>query len=276
MRCRAGSGCQRTLSVTATILTQVTLSYDSNGDGPALVLLHSSVCDRGMWDPQVPTLYDAGYQVVRCDFRGFGDSPVANQPYSDAADVCDLLDYLNLECAALIGSSHGGEVALEVAAQRPRQVPALVLLCSAIPGHVPGPELRAFTERKTALLAANDISGAVDLSITTWLGSDASAEVSENVRRMQRRAFEMQTSARFDSVSEPVELTRITASCLTISGAHDLLDFREIAADMPKRIAGARHLELPWASHFPSLERPAAVMDLLRDFLNEEYPTRRN
>ncbi|WP_289626176.1 alpha/beta fold hydrolase [Streptomyces sp. RS2] len=253
------------------MLAWVTLSYDSNGEGPTLVLLHSSVCDRGMWDPQV-TLHDAGYRVVRCDFRGFGDSPVANQPYSDASDVCDLLDYLKLERVALIGSSHGGEVALEVAARRPRQVSALALLCSAMPGHVPGPELKAFTERKTALLAANDISGAVDLSITTWLGPDASQETSEHVRRMQRHAFEMQALGKFASVSEPVDITRITASCLAISGAHDLLDFREIAAGMPDRIAGARHLELPWASHFPSLERPAAVTELLKDFLSEEFP----
>ncbi|MET9064505.1 alpha/beta fold hydrolase [Streptosporangium sandarakinum] len=48
----------------------MTLSYDMAGDGPALVLLHSGVCDRRMWDPQWPALLDAGYQVVRCDFRG--------------------------------------------------------------------------------------------------------------------------------------------------------------------------------------------------------------
>ena len=44
------------------------LSYDEAGTGPALVLLHSMVCDRRMWDPQWPVLVDAGYRVVRCDF----------------------------------------------------------------------------------------------------------------------------------------------------------------------------------------------------------------
>ncbi|MFE0875975.1 alpha/beta fold hydrolase [Streptomyces smyrnaeus] len=226
-----------------------------------------------MWDPQVSTLHHAGYQVVRCDFRGFGDSPVSDQPYSDAADVCGLLDHLGLDHVALIGSSHGGEVALEVAAQRPETVSALMLLCPAMPGHVPGPALRAFTERKAALLAANDISGAVDLSIATWLGSDASPSMRKKVRRMQRHAFEVQSSAEFTSVSEPVDLARVTASCLAVSGAHDLVDFREIAAGMPERIAGARHLQLPWASHFPSLERPTVVTELVKDFLSDEFPT---
>ena len=36
------------------------LSYDEAGTGPALVLLHSMVCDRRMWDPQWPVLVDAG------------------------------------------------------------------------------------------------------------------------------------------------------------------------------------------------------------------------
>jgi len=115
-----------------------------------MCLLHSSVCDRRMWDPQWPVLAAAGYRVVRCDFRGFGDSPVADRPYGDAGDVMDLLDHLGIERAALVGSSYGGQVALDVAATRPDAVTALVLLCSALPGHPPGPALRSFAEREEA------------------------------------------------------------------------------------------------------------------------------
>lgn len=38
----------------------MTLSHDVAGDGPVLVLLHSGVCDRRMWDAQWPALIDAG------------------------------------------------------------------------------------------------------------------------------------------------------------------------------------------------------------------------
>ena len=62
----------------------MTLSHDVAGEGPAVVLLHSGVCDRRMWEPQWRPLVEAGYRVVRCDFRGFGDSPVADRPYSEA------------------------------------------------------------------------------------------------------------------------------------------------------------------------------------------------
>lgn len=248
-----------------------TLAHDMTGDGPAVVLLHSSVCDRRMWDPQWPVLADAGYRVVRCDFRGYGGSPVADRPYSDAADVADLLAHLGVESAALIGASSGGAVALELATTRPDTVTGLALLCSGMPGHVPGAALRSFDEREEALFEAGDIAGAVELNVETWLGPEADDETRERVRRMQGHAFEVQAAAEEDFAPSAarVDLSRITAPCLVVSGAHDLPDFREIAATLARRVPGARHLELPWAGHLPSLERPAPTTALLTDFLGE-------
>ncbi|MGW2330422.1 alpha/beta fold hydrolase [Streptomyces sp. NPDC001700] len=256
-----------------TLSHDVSGSHDESGPGPALVLLHSSVCDRRMWAPQWPVLVAAGYRVVRCDFRGFGDSPVADRPYGDAADVLDLLDHLGIERAALVGSSYGGKVALEVAATRPDAVTALALLCSALPGHVPGPALRSFAEREDTLFDAGDLAAAVELNVATWLGPEAGEETREQVRRMQRHAFEAQLTAEFDPTEGKFDLSRIAAPCLAVSGAHDLPDFREIAAHLAARIPAARHLELPWAGHLPSLERPNAVTDLLTRFLHETAPT---
>lgn len=71
----------------------MTLAYEVSGTGPTLLLLHSSVCGRRMWDPQWAPPADAGHRVVRCDFRGFGDSPAGGRPYSGAGDVLDLLDH---------------------------------------------------------------------------------------------------------------------------------------------------------------------------------------
>src|SRR3954451_3391373 len=82
---------------------QMTLSHDAAGDGPALVLLHSGVCDRRMWDAQWPALIDAGYRLVRCDLRGFGETPAPDRPYSDAEDVLAVLNSLGIVQAALVG-----------------------------------------------------------------------------------------------------------------------------------------------------------------------------
>ncbi|MEU0370827.1 alpha/beta hydrolase [Streptomyces sp. NPDC006283] len=269
----------------------MTLTYDQAGQGPDVVLLHSTVCDRRMWDAHWQALVETGHRVLRCDFRGFGDTPAKTGPYDDADDVLELLDTLGVERATLIGASYGGEIALEIAARSPQRVGGLLLLCPGRPGHRPGPQLLAFGEREDELFEAGDIEGAVELNVSTWLGPEADETALGAVRRMQRHAFEVQLAAEraaeaaagdaagadgeAEAQSSPrtVDLSRIEAPCLVVSGAHDLEDFRQIAAALPAELPGARHLELPWAGHLPGLERPADITDLMTAFL-AEHPAR--
>lgn len=253
---------------------RMTLSHDVAGDGPVLVLLHSGVCDRRMWDAQWSALIDAGYRLVRCDLRGFGETPAPDRPHSDAEDVLALLNSLGIGQATLVGSSYGGHVAVEIAARWPDRVNALALLCSALPGQEPSAELDALGEREEALLEAGDIAGATELMVDTWLGPHADETAREAVRRMQRHAFEVQVSAaeEFEPTEAEFDLVAIQAPCLAVSGAHDLADFRQIAARLPDLVPNAEHVELPWAGHLPSLERPSAVTELLIGFLRERVP----
>ncbi|BCJ48659.1 3-oxoadipate enol-lactonase [Actinoplanes sp. NBRC 14428] len=247
----------------------MTIAYDVTGDGAAVLLLHSTACDRRMWDPQVPVLADAGHLVVRCDLPGFGDTPMPVRPYDEPRDVLDLLDLLAVEEAAVVGSSGGGRIALEVAARWPDRVAALALLCTAMAGHEPGAELRAYGDREDALLAAGDVAGATELNVKTWLGPYADDAARAKLRLMQRHAFEVQLAAADEppALEVDADLTRITARSLLVSGAHDFADFREIAAHLAGFLPRARHVELDWAGHLPSLERPDVVNDLLLDFL---------
>ncbi|MFF2848701.1 alpha/beta fold hydrolase [Streptomyces sp. NPDC058001] len=253
----------------------MTLSHDVAGDGPALVLLHSGVCDRRMWDAQWLPLIDAGYRLVRCDLRGFGETPAPDRPHNDAEDVLTLLNTVGITQAALVGSSFGGHVALEIAARWPDRVSALALICSALPGHEPSAELNALGDREEALIETGDIAGATELMVETWLGPEADETAREAVRRMQRHAFEVQIAAAeaFEPIEAEIDLAAILAPCLAVSGAHDLADFRQIAAQLPDLLANADHVELPWAGHLPNLERPSAVTDLLIDFLKDTVPT---
>ncbi|MFD5425013.1 alpha/beta fold hydrolase [Streptomyces sp. NPDC127084] len=266
----------------------MTLMHDVTGHGPAVVLLHSSVCDRRMWDAQWKVLAESGHQVVRCDFRGFGETPAEEaRPYEDSDDVLALLDDLGIKRATLIGASHGGQVAVEFAARHPERVNALVLLCAGLPGYEPGPALRDFGGRENALLEADDLDGAVELNVSTWLGPEADEPVRERVRAMQRHAFEVQLAAYYAAqaaaeaatAEEPVEtaeaapeppfdLAAIQARTLVVTAAHDVDDFRTMGALLADGIPGADRVELPWAGHLPSLERPDEVTALLTGFLS--------
>ncbi|MET9954578.1 alpha/beta hydrolase [Streptomyces sp. NPDC006339] len=251
----------------------MTLAHDVAGDGASTVLLlHSGVCDRRMWEGQFQALAEAGHRVVRCDLRGFGDTPV-DGPHVHADDVAALLDGLGAERAALVGSSFGGGVALEFAARHPGRATALALLCADAPVDLePGEELRAFGRREDELLEAGDLDAAVDLNVDLWLGPEADAEARELVRRMQRRAFELQLAAPEEFGPEPAgvaeaDLARIDVPVLAVSGDHDVPVFREVAARLAALLPDARHLALDWAGHLPALERPEETARLLAGFL---------
>ncbi|WP_329380370.1 alpha/beta hydrolase [Streptomyces sp. NBC_01351] len=247
------------------------LSHDVDGpeNGPAVVLLHSSVCDRRMWEPQWRPLAEAGFRVIRADFRTCGDSPAAEAPYSDDGDVRDVLDHLGVQRAALVGSSYGGRVALRLAALHPERVTSLLLLCAGRPGHVPSSELRRFGAAEDVLLDAGDLAGAAELNTRTWLGPDADADAHALVRAMQLGNFEgaLAVTGSHELPDSPVDLAAVQAPVLAVGGAHDHPDFRRIAAELPSLVPGAEHVELPWAGHLPSLERPAETTRLMLDFL---------
>ncbi|MFD2351833.1 alpha/beta fold hydrolase [Nonomuraea ferruginea] len=93
----------------------MTIWYERAGEGEPVVLLPSSAADAGMWDGQWDALA-ARFQVIRVDYRGFGHTPYqADRPYSDAGDVAEVLAELGVERAALVASSYGCRVALQLA-----------------------------------------------------------------------------------------------------------------------------------------------------------------
>ncbi|MEU4064581.1 alpha/beta hydrolase [Streptomyces wedmorensis] len=259
----------------------MTLSHDQAGHGPStVVLLHSGVCDRRMWDGQFSALAAAGHRVVRCDLRGFGDSPM-DAAHTHADDVRDLLDHLGIDRAAVVGSSFGGRVALEFAVRHPDRVSTLALLASGIPGMEPSEELRAWGAREDALIESGDLDAAVELNVDTWLGPEAGPADRALVREAQRHIFDVQLAA--PEEHHPVnpgvtkeEIAGIRVPALVAAGAHDVPDFRAVAAELVSLLPAARSLDLDWAGHLPSLERPEETARLLIAFLAETTQTPEN
>src|SRR5689334_17240860 len=104
-----------------------------------------------MWEPLLPALAHE-FRVVRPDLRGFGDSPLPGEAYADADDLDALLGSLGIPEAAVVGSSYGGRVAMELATRHPARVSSLVLLCPARRGVDPDEQLRAFGDEEDRLL----------------------------------------------------------------------------------------------------------------------------
>ncbi|MFF0393410.1 alpha/beta fold hydrolase [Kitasatospora sp. NPDC004615] len=243
----------------------MTITHEVAGSGPAVLLLHSSVCDRRMWDGQWDALREAGYRVVRCDFRGFGETPCADAPYSNLTDLEDLLDELGIDRVSLIGASFGGNMAARFAALRPERVHSLTLLCPGSATHEPSAELVELGEREVKLVESGRLDEAVELMVDTFLGPDADEAAKAKVRVMQRNAYEVQLAPEeeFHPTEPEVDLRNAVAPALVFGGRHDVDDFRRIAVDTAAVLPAGEHRELPWAGHLPALERPAEVAELL-------------
>ncbi|MDV3244204.1 MAG: alpha/beta hydrolase [Nitrososphaerales archaeon] len=111
-----------------------TVNYATAGKGESLVLLHGSDHRENwkVWDPLLP-LGDA-YSLIIPDLLGYGKSsaPEETPDYRvQAAMIKDLLERLSVEKASLMGTSWGGQVALEFALQWPNAVNAMVLISSS-------------------------------------------------------------------------------------------------------------------------------------------------
>ncbi|HEX3003418.1 MAG TPA: alpha/beta hydrolase [Angustibacter sp.] len=245
------------------------LSYDVAGAGSPVLLLHCGVANRQMWQPQWDALA-ADHQVVRPDFRAYGETPVPSTSWSDVDDVVALLDHLGLDRVAVVGSSYGGAIAMELATVAPQRISRLVLLCPGGDAE-PTPDVESFSAAEEALLGAGDVDGAVDLNVRTWLGPEATDTTRRQLAGWQRHTFEVQADAPDDIGPQHVEVDPAAVDVRTtvVTGGHDLRHFQGIAHDLAARLPHARLLELDWAGHLPSLERPDDITALLLSELTD-------
>jgi 3-oxoadipate enol-lactonase len=267
--------------LTSTSYSPGGIAYDRAGPrgDPPVLLLHAGIADRRMWDPQWPAL-TAERDVVRIDFRGFGDSTERpDGALSPVRDVVATLDALRVERCHLVGASFGAGVAVEVALTRPDLVESLLL--SAPGGSLiaePTADLRAFVDAERSALADDDLDAAVEANVSWWVDGprrDADAVdpvVRGLVGRWQRRAFEV-TADWADIEEEELEppaldrLGDVQAPTLVLVGGLDIDAIIQTAARVADAIPGARRVDWPDTAHLPSMERPADFLTLLRDSL---------
>ena len=260
------------------------LAYDVDGEGPAIVFLHEGIADRRMWQPQVEAFVGGGYRVVRYDLRGFGDSELHRGAFSTIGDLHDLLDHLGIDRASLVGASYGGRVALEFALEHPARVDALVLVGAGLRDLEWSDEIeRSFAEEER-LVEAEDLEGAVELNLRTWVDGPSRQpdEVDSDVRRrvgeMQRRAFDVQLAvpdAGPDAPFEPPASTRLAdvrCPTLVVVGELDQPEILRTAGQLADGIPGARRAVIPETAHVPNMEKPDQFNALVLEFLARHHP----
>jgi epoxide hydrolase 4 len=134
----------------------VKLAYDTEGDGPLVVLLHGFPQSRMTWKESLPALARAGFRAVAPDLRGYGDSPKPKgvEAYTASevvADVAELIESMSSVPVVVVGHDWGALMAWYLAMVRPELVRKLVILNVPHPAAI-ARELGRSTKQKLKLL----------------------------------------------------------------------------------------------------------------------------
>ncbi len=113
-------------------LGRYTLHYLDEGQGVPVILIHGLAGDHSAWLAQVEALR-RNYRVIAFDNRGAGKSTQVDEAVGTedlADDTLQLMDYLKIEKAHVVGRSMGGAVAQHMALKAPERVISLALCAS--------------------------------------------------------------------------------------------------------------------------------------------------
>jgi 3-oxoadipate enol-lactonase len=255
----------------------VELAYDEAGSGPPLLLVHAGIADRRMWDDTLPRLSQS-FRVIRCDLRGYGETPLPDGPFVYASDLAELLEALDARPASVIGVSLGGHVALDLAIARPELVERLVLVGSGIDGWEHDTGLKAAWQEEVEAFERGDLDEAAWVNVRTWLDGPTrdAADVEDMLRRrvfeMQRQALEYENEAAEGGWLTPSRRKRlgdVTAPTLVLAGELDQPGFVAIGHLLAAEIPGASFALLPGVAHLPPMEDPEGFSAIVLPFLEQ-------
>jgi 3-oxoadipate enol-lactonase len=217
-----------------------------------------------MWDAQADLLAAHGWNVVRIDTTGHGDSAVPIRPVTMdglAADTVAVLDALQIEQAHYVGLSLGGMSGLGLGIHHASRFLSLVL-CDAR-ADAP-PSVAAPWDERIAVAEANgSCASLAAATIERWFGKDfvgAHPDVAQRLTSIAattsvagfvgcaRAIQHLDYLGAVDSIPVPVSL---------IVGANDGV-LPDAMTDLQRRIPDASLEIIAGAGHLPNIDQPIA------------------
>jgi pimeloyl-ACP methyl ester carboxylesterase len=267
----------------------VRLHYHRAGSGRPLLLLHGLVGSAGNWRQNIGFLARHA-TVYAVDLLNMGQSErvqgldASLEATADRVAAC--MDTLRLDEADVAGHSHGGAVAMMLAARHPERVRRLILFAPANPYCDLGRQLIGFYQTPVGVWLARQIPW-----LPRMLKKTALSRMYGDPGRVPEDALEGYTAGlRVPGTIEHVlnvirgwyadmgQLREVLTDLaekptLLIWGDRDRAVCLDSARELQRTLRRSRLVVLPGVGHIPFEEMPEACNDAMRDWLASPLPS---
>jgi pimeloyl-ACP methyl ester carboxylesterase len=258
-------------------------SYVEHGEGVPVVLIHGSLCDHRIWEPQRENIASK-YRYIALDLRYHGTEPWPDEGNNYSAvhhtnQVIEFIDALGTGPVHVVGQSYSGHIAARAALQAPELFHSLVLQEPAIQSLLTGPEAGAILEARqrdfapaVAAVTKGDYQlGArllVEALINQGAGTfDSFPEYVKSMVRDNARTLPLLFSAQPAPPLTCEQFEQLKVPTLIINGAQTSSFFSSIGEKLAQCIPVSRREVIADASHGVETQNPEAYRQVLLDFL---------
>jgi pimeloyl-ACP methyl ester carboxylesterase len=270
------------------------VAYRLAGSGPPIVLIHGITASSRVWELVGPRLA-RHHTVLAPDLLGHGHTAKPRGDYSMgafASGIRDLMLWLDLGPATIVGHSLGGGVAMQYAYQFPERTERLGLISSGGLGRrvhgflraatLPGSELVLPLLAGRQVLSAGRAMGRALGRVGVKLGNDA-LEMARGHASLgdpeSRAAFVHTLRASVDPGGQRVQaVDRLYLAAelplLIVWGARDRIIPPEHGRRAHGLVPGARFELFERSGHFPHLDEPERFVRTLGDWIATTEPSR--
>jgi 3-oxoadipate enol-lactonase len=247
------------------------VQIDGPADGAPVIFANSLGADLRIWDEVVRPL-TGRLRTIRYDMRGHGLTPAPEPPYSIghlAEDLEHLIDALQISRATICGISVGGQVALQVAHDRPHQVQGLILCDTSY--RIGAPEM--WRQRMAAVIEGG-MPAISDAVISRWFSETYRASQPDEAAGY-RYMLERSTVAGYTGVCAALRdadlesvARRVRCPTLVLCGDQDQATPPEVNTALADAIPGAHFASIAGAGHLPCVEQPAILSSHVASFVD--------
>ncbi len=245
---------------------------------PVIVLIHGLGLTRQTWSQHVPSLAER-YRVLTYDLCGHGESALPSIPPSLAVltnQLHSLMDYLEIDTAALVGFSLGGMINRKFAMTHPDRTSALIILNSP---HERASDAQLQVEQRARDTADGGPSATIGATLERWFTSDFLINNTKIVAWVRNTVMsnnhQNYADHRFVLAAGVTELIRpsppICHPTLIMTCENDTGSTPVMSHSIASEIQGAKTIIIPHLQHLGLLEQPGLFTQPISAFLNAHF-----